>query len=230
MRHRHQPNEGADDNRCLHERCLVAPSPDAQERPKDKLRETADRAGLAAGQVGLVPLDRGGFNDGLIKPGTDLPLGTPLRVARRARAGAAEGARARVLVDFSDKAMTRSKAHFEELFFSTGKLPHGSVREYFSEVSSGNVTIAGEVIGRCGCRSRRQPMAPEDPALTIRPRRAGGARGAREAGCGRRRQGLPEQDREGRRDDDAHPRPSVGGGEARSEDGRQRQRRRPPRP
>jgi immune inhibitor A len=52
-----------------------------------------------------------------------------------------------VLVDFSDKALTRPKAHFEELFFSTGKLLHGSVREYFSEVSGGKITITGEVIG-----------------------------------------------------------------------------------
>ena len=87
MRHRNRPIAAGDqrcfDDRYLHERCLVAPSPEAQERLKDRLREAADRAGLPAGQVGLVPLDRGGFNDGLIKPGTDLPLGTPLRVARR---------------------------------------------------------------------------------------------------------------------------------------------------
>ena len=98
-----------------------------------------------------MPLDRGGYNDGLIKPGTDLPLGTPLRVARR---GALERAPLRgqvrvlvVLVDFSDKAMTETPQHFEDLFFSTGKLPHGSVREYFKEVSGGKITITGEVVG-----------------------------------------------------------------------------------
>ncbi len=98
-----------------------------------------------------MPLDRGGFNDGLIKPGTDLPLGTPLRVARR---GALERAPLRgqvrvlvVLVDFSDKAMTETPQHFEDLFFSTGKLPHGSVREYFKEASGGKITITGEVVG-----------------------------------------------------------------------------------
>ncbi len=150
MRHRNRPIPGADD-RYLHERCKVAPSPEAQERLKDKLREAADRAGLSAGQVGLVPLDRGGYNDGLIKPGTDLPLGTPLRVARR---GALERAPLRgqvrvlvVLVDFSDKAMTETPQHFEDLFFSTGKLPHGSVREYFKEASGGKITITGEVVG-----------------------------------------------------------------------------------
>ena len=83
MRHRNRPIPGADD-RYLHERCKVAPSPEAQARLRDKLRDMADRAGLPAGQVGLIPLDRGGYNDGMIRPGSDLPLGTPLRVPRRA--------------------------------------------------------------------------------------------------------------------------------------------------
>ncbi len=150
MCHRNRPMPGADD-RYLHERCKVAPSPEAQERLKARLKEAADRAGLSAGQVGLVPLDRGGYNDGLIKPGTDLPLGTPLRVARR---GALDRAPLRgqvrvlvVLVDFSDKPLTATPQHFQDLFFSTGKLPHGSVKEYFKEVSGGKITITGQVVG-----------------------------------------------------------------------------------
>ena len=51
MRHHNRPIPGADD-RYLHERCKVAPSPEAQERLKAKLQEAADRAGLSAGQVG----------------------------------------------------------------------------------------------------------------------------------------------------------------------------------
>ena len=103
MRHQNRPIPGADD-RYLHERCKVAPSPDAQERLRRKLHEAANRAGLPAGQLGLVPIDRGGYNDGLIEPGTELPLGTPLRVARRAaldgRRCAARCACIVVLVDF----------------------------------------------------------------------------------------------------------------------------------
>lgn len=151
MRHHNRPLDGLSDDQYLHERCKVAPSPEAQARLKERLTEAAARAGLSAGQVGLVPLDRGGFNDGLIKPGSDLPLGTPLRVARR---GALERAPLRgqvrvlvVLADFPDKAMTETVAHFEDLFFSTGKLPHGSVREYFTEVSGGKIRITGEVVG-----------------------------------------------------------------------------------
>ena len=52
-----------------------------------------------------------------------------------------------VLVDFSDKAMSETLQHFEELFFSTGVLPHGSVKEYFDEVTNGLVTITGQVVG-----------------------------------------------------------------------------------
>ena len=34
-----------------------------------------------------------------------------------------------------------------DLFFSTGKIPTGSVREYFTEVSHGLLTLTGEVVG-----------------------------------------------------------------------------------
>ncbi|MGW2090066.1 hypothetical protein [Streptomyces sp. NPDC001880] len=52
-----------------------------------------------------------------------------------------------VLVDFPDKKITASKEHFEKLFFSESELPHGSVRDYFREVSHGLVDIVGEIIG-----------------------------------------------------------------------------------
>ena len=52
-----------------------------------------------------------------------------------------------VLVDFSDKAMTETAQHFEELFFSTGVLPNGSVKDYFRETSHGLVDITGAVVG-----------------------------------------------------------------------------------
>jgi immune inhibitor A len=52
-----------------------------------------------------------------------------------------------VLVDFSDRPMSQTADHFRDLFFSTGKLPNGSVREYYTEVTGGLVTITGEVVG-----------------------------------------------------------------------------------
>ena len=52
-----------------------------------------------------------------------------------------------MLVDFSDKKMPATTAHFEELFFSTGVLPHGSVKEYYAEATDGLVDITGDVVG-----------------------------------------------------------------------------------
>jgi immune inhibitor A len=52
-----------------------------------------------------------------------------------------------VLVDFVDAPMSRSTDQFRDLFFSTGKIPTGSVREYFTEVSGNLITITGEVVG-----------------------------------------------------------------------------------
>jgi immune inhibitor A len=79
------------------------------------------------------------------------PLGTPLRVVRSA---AADRAPLRgpvrvivVLVQFSDKALTETKEHFEELFFSVGTRPNGSVRDYFREVTNNLIDIVGEVVG-----------------------------------------------------------------------------------
>ena len=84
-------------------------------------------------------------------PGDEFPLGMPFASIRFA---AAERAPLRgtvrvvvVLVDFSDKPMQATTSHFNDLFFSTGVLPNGSVKEYFTEVTNGLVTLAGEVVG-----------------------------------------------------------------------------------
>ena len=177
MRHRNRPIPGADD-RYLHERCKVAPSPEAQERLKAKLEEAADRAGLAAGQVGLVPLDRGGYNDGLIKPGTDLPLGTPLRVARR---GALDRAPLRgqvrvlvVLVDFSDKADDRDAAALpgpvlldrQAAARQRPRVLQGSQRRQDHHHRRGGRAVPHAA-------AARRPTAAADPAPTTRRRTRG---------------------------------------------------------
>lgn len=51
-------------------------------------------------------------------------------------------------MDFLDKKFDAgAPAHFKDLFFSTGKIPTGSVTEYYEEVSSGLVSLTGEVFG-----------------------------------------------------------------------------------
>src|SRR6185312_14242320 len=107
-----------------------------RERILERLRGISETPGVGlGGQIVIQPQKRPGFNDGLIIPGTEYPLGTPLFQVSRA---AATRAPLRgtvsviiVLVDFSDAPMAASRAHFKDLFFSTGKIPTGSVREYF---------------------------------------------------------------------------------------------------
>jgi immune inhibitor A len=133
------------------ERCLVAPAPQLRARIRERLRRAAD-AGLVAGRrLAVRSQNRPGFNDGLIIPGTEFPLGTGVRAVRRA---AAVRAPLRgdvrvivVLVDFPDAPMTQSGEHFRELFFSEGQIPTGSVREYFTEVSDNLIKLTGEVVG-----------------------------------------------------------------------------------
>ena len=160
------------------DRCLVAPSPELQEKIKARFHELTARAdGGAAvrGKAGAKKKGKAakgdsvdelvasmlrikhqtaiGMNDGLIIPGTYFPVGTPARVVRNAalnRAPLTGTVRVViVLVNFTDKKLSAShnKAHFEKLFFSTGVLPNGSVKEYYKEVTNGKINIAGEVAG-----------------------------------------------------------------------------------
>lgn len=133
--------------------CAVQASPELLEQWNQKLagaNEGVLDAGLPSLRLQREPR-RLGFNDGVIVPPEEFPVGTPLSVITRT---AADRAPLRgtvrvavVLVDFSDKAMTATTANLEELFFSTGALPHGSVKEYFTEVSNGLVTLDGVVVG-----------------------------------------------------------------------------------
>lgn len=138
---------------AYNERCLVAPSPQLRSRIRERLRSaTAATADFVPGRrIAIQSQNRPGFNDGLIIPGTEFPLGTSLRSVRRA---AAQRAPLRgnvnvivVLVDFVDAPMTRSADQFRDLFFSTGKIPTGSVREYFAEVSDNLINLTGQVVG-----------------------------------------------------------------------------------
>ena len=160
--------------------CVVAPAPEVKERLIDQFNRLRNRAAELVGRnISLTTPSYVGLNDGLIYPGTYYPLGTTAAVARRA---ALDRAPLRgtvrvivVLVDFSDKAMAAGAAdRFRELFFSTGVLPHGSVKEYFTDVSGGLITIDGEVVGPyqlpqtiaayAGADNGLQPAFPGTPA------------------------------------------------------------------
>ena len=136
-----------------HGACFVAPSPELRDRLVADVQRTRGRArGPLSALLGVARTPRRlGFDDGVIIPPEAFPFGTSLA---RIRDAALERAPLRgtvrvivVLVDFSDKAMTATADHVRDLFFSTGVLPHGSVREYYREVTNGLVDIAGEVVG-----------------------------------------------------------------------------------
>jgi immune inhibitor A len=133
--------------------CFVPPSPELRQRWADEL-DRARREGQAPGAdvLGLLRKPRRlGFDDGVIIPPEEFPLGTSLETIRSA---AADRAPLRgtvrvivILVQFSDRPMGNTTAHFRDLFFSTGVLPHGSVKEYYTEVTNGLITLAGDVVG-----------------------------------------------------------------------------------
>jgi immune inhibitor A len=136
--------------RSLHpDLCPVAPSPQLRARLQEQLgnlRADADVPVVLAGDPRLP-----GFNDGTILPPSAFPPGTPLRNVRTA---AAERDPLRgqvrvivVLADFTDKRFEVDTSRFEQLFFSTGEIPTGSVAEYYADVTGGLVTITGQVVG-----------------------------------------------------------------------------------
>jgi immune inhibitor A len=52
-----------------------------------------------------------------------------------------------LLVDFSDRPGLLAKSHYEDLLFSQGVYPTGSMRDYYKEVSLGKVDVTGTVHG-----------------------------------------------------------------------------------
>ncbi|MBL8926773.1 MAG: M6 family metalloprotease domain-containing protein [Pseudonocardia sp.] len=133
--------------------CAIAPSPELREQWRRQLADA--RASLADGGAPGLRIEgeprRLGFNDGVIIPPDAFPVGTPLAQIRNA---AADRAPLRgtvrvavILVDFADRRMTQTAAHFQDLFFSAGVLPHGSVKEYYTDVTGGLVTLDGVVVG-----------------------------------------------------------------------------------
>jgi immune inhibitor A len=120
---------------------------------KAELERLNSEAELNGPMMTVAEQKRPGFNDGLILPGDSYPLGTSLE---RVRSEAAVRAPLRgavrvvvVLVDFDDQpiAAAHDRQHYEDLFFSSGRVATGSVREYFAEASRGLVDIQGEVVG-----------------------------------------------------------------------------------
>jgi immune inhibitor A len=135
------------------ERCSkVAPHPDLHKKIQNEVEKLRGKASeLIGNKIQIKDRTPIGMNDGLIFPGDYFPLGTPARVVRNAagdRAPLRGSVRVVVvLAEFPDRKMVQTKQHFQDLFFSLGGLPNGSVREFYREVTNGLIDIIGEVVG-----------------------------------------------------------------------------------
>lgn len=133
--------------------CAVAPSPELRARLQAELAQARSTVSpeLASALALARSPTRLGFNDGVIFPPDQFPEGTSKATIRGAAGDRAplRGALRVVVVlaQFSDQTMVQTPQHYQDLFFSSGVLPHGSVKEYYQEVSGGLVDIVGEVVG-----------------------------------------------------------------------------------
>ena len=76
--------------------------------------------------------------DTLVAPGANLG---PVTGTRRALV---------LLVDFSDAQATESQSHYDDLLFSVGTYPSGSLRDFYQEASYGQLDVIGLVSGSGG--------------------------------------------------------------------------------
>jgi immune inhibitor A len=167
--------------RCHEGQCAIPPHPDVLARLKTELLEaqgTGDETAFRklanslalGGRTGALL----GLNDGTIFPKSHFKKSVSTSAMTRA---ALERAPLRgtvnvvlVLMDFQDVQMAvGAKERFEELFFSTRKLPTGSVKEYYEEVSGGKISLAGEVIGPFTLSHNKAYYANEGYGTTLNP-------------------------------------------------------------
>jgi immune inhibitor A len=137
-------------------RCMVSPHPDLLARMHAEVHAMlAGRAdlGIVEQMFRMSDPNRLGFNDGVVVPSNLFPMATPPSTIRNAvlnRAPLRGTVRvAVILVDFSDKQFDAAHTinHYNRLFFSQNVIPTGSVRDYYHEVTNGQVDIQGDIIG-----------------------------------------------------------------------------------
>lgn len=136
----HHPRPGVQDIECR-----VPPSPEAQKRIDASRRRL--EAGLALPETPTDDqLDLKTLTLILTRPAAT--RANTLTISRTDRAPVTGSRKVIVLlVDFPDKAGTRSKESIHELLFSRGTHATGSMRDYYAEVSGGRLDVTGEVHG-----------------------------------------------------------------------------------
>ena len=107
-------------------RCMVAPSPDLHDRIKAAIRSMQAAGGLPTALSIRASEPRAlGFNDGVIIPPEDFPLGTPPSAIRAAAARVTAPLRGKVrvivvLVEFSDKSMAQTSQALRRFVLLSG--------------------------------------------------------------------------------------------------------------
>lgn len=119
------------------------------QRELAELRRTADPT--IAGMLTVRGTRLPGLDDGVILPPDELGVES---AAKMVQAAAVRPQPLRglvnvlvVLVETPDRSFDRPAQEIHDLFFSRDTLPHGSVSEYYTEVSGGAIEIAGRVVG-----------------------------------------------------------------------------------
>ncbi len=133
------------------DRCAVSMAPELRDKFNTALASARKAVGFSDSFSLKLSEPHGlGFNDGVIVPPEAFPVGAAPSVIRSAAADRAPLRGALrvivVLVDFSDKHMAATQAHFRDLFFAQGGAQK-SVREYYAEVTNGLIDIQGDVVG-----------------------------------------------------------------------------------
>ncbi|MGH1491832.1 MAG: immune inhibitor A domain-containing protein, partial [Acidimicrobiales bacterium] len=128
--------------------CIVSPSPELEERILNTREQIlAGKAPPAKGTKKLVDAVSYGLIVGrpsgtrahtLVSPTKDF---APVTGTRQAVV---------LLIDFEDEPATQTQDHFEQMLFSVGSYPGGSMRDFYLEASYGQLDVTGEVYGSGG--------------------------------------------------------------------------------
>lgn len=119
---------------CCGELCIMPPAPDLQEKIVQMKAALISEAGLS----GIDDLDIMDLRTFSLIAGRPRQTRSNEFVASVAeQAPPVTGIRKAIvlLVDFSDKAATRAQSQFNNLLFSVGTYPSGSMRDFYKEAS-----------------------------------------------------------------------------------------------
>ncbi|MFC1981563.1 immune inhibitor A domain-containing protein, partial [Chloroflexota bacterium] len=128
--------------------CICPPSPELEERiVRSKQRILARESLPTEGTTDL--LDTRSFTLIASRPKRTRP-DTFISPAREAVPTVGTKRALVILIDFSDCTATRSQSDVDDMLFSSGTYPTGSMRDFYKEISYNNLDVIGTVTGANG--------------------------------------------------------------------------------